>query len=95
MTQQLEPMTFDDFLSNAASIFAQIERDGKNVLVERDGALFSVKMKRPKTKKRSHTITSQDSILHIIGIGASQGEADTSSNKHRYLADAFGDLHTI
>ena len=95
MTQQLEPMTFDDFVSNAASIFAQIERDGKNVLVERDGALFSVKMKRPKTKKRSQAITSQDSILHIIGIGASQGPTDTSTNKHRYLADASGELHII
>jgi hypothetical protein len=94
MTQQLEPITFDDFLSNADSIFAQIERDGKNVLVERDGALFSVKMKRPKTKKRSRALTAQDSIFHIIGIGASQGPGDTSTNKHRYLAEASGDLHT-
>jgi hypothetical protein len=40
-------------------------QEGKGVLVEHDGALFSVKMKRPKTKKRSRVITSQDSILHI------------------------------
>ena len=87
MAQQLEPVTFDEFLSNADSIFAQIEQEGKGVLVEHDGTLFSVKMKRPKTKKRSKVITSQDSILHIIGIGASQGPTDTSTNKHRYLAD--------
>jgi hypothetical protein len=93
MTQQREPVTFDEFLSNATLIFAQIERDGKNVLVKRDNALFSVKMKRPKTKKRSQAVTSQDSILHIIGIGASQGPTDTSANKHRYLADASDDLH--
>src|SRR5437016_11734286 len=72
MAQQLEPVTFDEFLSNAASIFAQIEREGKGVVVEHDGALFSVE--------------------HIIGIGASQGPTDTSTNKHRYLADAAGDL---
>ncbi len=95
MSQQLEPVAFDEFLSNAASIFEQIERDGKDVLVEHDGALFSVKMKQPKAKKRSRAITSQDSILHIIGIGATQGSADTSTNKHRYLADASGDLHNI
>ncbi len=93
MAQQLEPVTFDEFLTNTASIFAQIEREGKGVLVEHEGALFSVKMKRPKTKKRSRVITSQDSILHIIGVGASQGPTDTSTNKHRYLADAAGDLH--
>src|SRR5260221_9480844 len=96
MAQQLEPVTFDEFLSNAASIFAQIEQEGKGVLVEHDGALFSVKMKRPRTKKGGgRGITSQDSILHIIGIGASQGPTDTSTNKHRYLADAAGDLHSV
>jgi hypothetical protein len=95
MAQQLEPVTFDEFLSNAASIFAQIEQKGRGVLVEHDGALFSVEMKRPRTKKRGRGITSQDSILHIIGIGASQGPTDTSTNKHRYLADAAGDLHDV
>jgi hypothetical protein len=95
MAQQLEPVAFDEFLSNAASIFEQIERDGKDVLVEHDGTLFSVKMKQPKTKKRSRTVTPQDSILHIIGIGASEGATDTSTNKHRYLADASGEIHNI
>ena len=93
MAQQLEPVTFDEFLSNADSIFSQIEQERKSVLVEHDGVLFSVKMKRSKTKKRSRAITSQDSLLHIIGIGASQGPTDTSTNKHHYLADASGDLH--
>ena len=78
MSQQLEPVAFDEFLSNAASIFDQIERDGKDVLVEHDGVLFSVQMKQPKTKKKSSAITSQDSILHIIGIGASQGPTDNA-----------------
>jgi hypothetical protein len=93
MVQQLDPIAFDEFLSNAASIFAQMEQDGKGVLVEHEGALFSVKMKRSKTKKRRRALTDQDSIIHIVGIGASQGPADTSTNKHRYLADAVGDLH--
>jgi hypothetical protein len=92
VVQQLEPVTFDEFLSNAASIFAQIAQEGKGVIVEHDGALFSVEMKRPRTKKGGRGITAQDSILHIIGIGASQGPTDTSKNKHRYLADAAGDL---
>jgi hypothetical protein len=95
MAQQLEPVTFDEFLSNAASIFVEIEEEGKGVLVERDGALFSVEMKRPRTRKGGRGITLQDSILHLIGIGASQGPTDASTNKHRYLADAAGDLHDV
>ncbi|MGB8344896.1 MAG: hypothetical protein WCD86_08425 [Ktedonobacteraceae bacterium] len=93
MAQQLEPVTFDEFLSNATSIFEQIEQEGKGVLVEYDGSLFSVKMKRPKANKRNRSITPQDSILHIIGIGTSQGPTDTSTNKHQYLADTSGDRH--
>ncbi len=94
MAQQLEPVQFDEFLSNADSIFSQIEKDGKGVLVEHDGTFFSVKVKRSKTKTRGRIITPQDSILHIIGIGESKGPTDTSTNKHKYLADAYGDLHT-
>ncbi len=41
MAQQLEPVQFDEFLSNAASIFSQIEKEEKGVLVEHDGTLFS------------------------------------------------------
>ena len=91
MTQQLEPVRLDEFLSNAASIFAQIGQEGKGVLVEHDGTLFSVEMKRQIARKGSRGITSQDSLLHITGIGASQGPTDTSTNKHRYLADEAGD----
>lgn len=50
-------------------------------------------MKRLKSRKSKRAITHQDSIFSIIGIGASQGETDVSTNKHRYLADAAGDLH--
>jgi hypothetical protein len=92
IAQQLEPVPFDEFLSNAASNFAQIEQEGKGILVEHDGALFSVEMKRPRTKKGGRGVTSQDSILHIIGIGSSQGPTDTSTSKHQFLADAAGDL---
>ncbi len=95
MAQQIDPVQFDEFLSNADSIFAQIEQEGKSVLVEHDGALFSVKMKRSRTKTKKRAITSQDSILHIVGIGASHGPTDTSTNKHRYLADASDDLHNL
>jgi hypothetical protein len=48
MAQQLEPVTFDEFLSNAASIFDQIERDGKDVLVEHEA------IKNKKEKPRYH-----------------------------------------
>ena len=65
----------------------------ETMMTQQPKPLVSVKNKQPKTKKKSRAITSQDSILHIIGIGSSQGPTDISSDKHRYLADAAGDLH--
>jgi hypothetical protein len=94
MAQHLEPVQFDEFLSNAAKIFSQIEKEGNGALVEHDGTFFSVKMKKSRTKMKSKVVTPQDSILHIIGIGESKGPTDTSTNKYKYLADAYGDLHT-
>ena len=63
MAQQLEPVTFDEFLSNGASIFGQIAQEGKGVLVEHDGAFFSVEMKRPRARKGGRGIAPQDSTL--------------------------------
>jgi hypothetical protein len=40
MVQQLEPVTFDEFLSNAASIFAQIAQGGKAFLLSTMGPFF-------------------------------------------------------
>ena len=41
----------------------------------------------------SRAITAHDSLLRIVGIGASRGPTDTSANKHSYLADTSSDLH--
>lgn len=65
---------------------AVLPDDLQGFLVEHDGVLFSVEMKRSKTKKRSRAITAQDSLLRIIGIGTSRGPTDISANKHKYLA---------
>lgn len=37
--------------------------------------------------------SSSDPLWKLIGIGASEGPGDVSTDKHRYLADAYGDRH--
>ena len=56
MAQHSEPVQFDEFLSNAASIFSQIEKEGHGVLVEHDGTFFSVKIKKPGAKMKGKVI---------------------------------------
>ena len=99
MESQAKAVQFEEFITNAPSIFSQIEKGGKGVLVEHEGELFSLKkvskLNRSKKgiKTRNRAITPDDSILGIIGIGRSHGSTDTSENHHEYLADAYSDLY--
>ncbi len=34
-----------------------------------------------------------DPLWDIVGVGESEGATDVSSNKHKYVADAYADLH--
>ncbi|MBI2863563.1 MAG: hypothetical protein HYX94_03270 [Chloroflexi bacterium] len=43
----------------------------------------------PKGRPTSAT----DPLWRLVGIGASEGPGDVSINKHKYLADAYADLH--
>jgi hypothetical protein len=34
-----------------------------------------------------------DPIWNLVGMGSSTGPGDISENKHKYLAEAYADLH--
>lgn len=93
METQQKPMRFDDFITNAATIFAEMEAHGTTVLVERDGQLFSVKPKLRRLRRARRQFSPDDPLFEIVGMGHSSGPGDISTNKHRYLADAIADLH--
>lgn len=42
---------------------------------------------------RGRPTSAKDPLWALVGIGASEGPGDISSNKHKYLADAYSDLH--
>jgi hypothetical protein len=93
MAQDRQHLQFDEFVSNATTIFDEIEARGEELLVARDGKLFSVRPAPRRHARKHHGLTPQDSLLDIIGIGESQGATDTSARKHAYLADAYADRH--
>ncbi|MGH2458706.1 MAG: hypothetical protein ACRDIY_07550 [Chloroflexota bacterium] len=37
--------------------------------------------------------SAEDPLWKLVGIGVSEGPGDVSTNKHRYLADAYADRH--
>ncbi|MCL5958679.1 MAG: hypothetical protein M1358_05060 [Chloroflexi bacterium] len=50
---------------------------------------------RPLKKRipRGRPTSADDPLWKLVGIGASKGPGDVSKNKHKYLADAYADLH--
>jgi hypothetical protein len=56
--------------------------------------LTPVKARRARRRPRkSGVITEDDSLWNIVGMGESEGPGDISENKHKYLAEAYADLH--
>jgi hypothetical protein len=84
-----EPVPFADFLAGASRLFEDAETDATGVLVEYDGAVFSVRI-RLKARRR---FTEQDSIFNLEGIGHSDEPTNVGSHKDEYLADAYADTH--
>ena len=41
---------------------------------------------------RGKVFTKEDPLWHLVGIGRS-GQTDVSENKHKYVAEAYADLH--
>ena len=92
MEKEAKPLPFEDFLTNAPSIFEGIEKDGRPVRVKRGKTVFAIVPEKRARRSRG-ILAPNDSLFDIIGIGESTGPTDTSSNKHKYLADAYSDLH--
>ena len=46
-----------------------------------------------RPRRKTGIITKDDSLWNIVGIGRSEGPGDISENKHKYLAEAYADLH--
>lgn len=85
-----EPVPFADFLAGASRLFEHAETDGTGLLVEYDGAVYSVRIRRRARRRR---FTERDSIFNLEGIGHSDEPTDVGAHKQEYLADAYADTH--
>ena len=83
-----QPFTFDDPLWDIVGIGSSVEPTDK---ATPDAAGKAV----ADSELEGRPLTEQDSLWSIIGIGDSgpDGPTDVSSDKHRYLAEAYADLH--
>jgi hypothetical protein len=52
-------------------------------------------VKRPAKRRvlRGRPTSADDPLWKLVGIGESEGPGDVSTNKYKYLADAYADLH--
>ncbi|HVX28935.1 MAG TPA: hypothetical protein VHA53_00540 [Nitrolancea sp.] len=69
--------------------------DDTPIELEKNGVRYRVNRVEPRTESTEQSADSphHDSILNIIGIGASDEETDVAQHKHEYLADAAEATH--
>ena len=89
MAAELNPID----LNNAPSLpelVDEVRTTRKSRIIRVDGE--AVAELRPVPKRRSlrnaKPVTADDPLMSVIGIGHS-GKGDISSNKHKYLAEAY------
>ncbi|MBI4506621.1 MAG: hypothetical protein HY691_13885 [Chloroflexi bacterium] len=77
-------------------IAEEVHASGEPRLLRRDdedlAVLMPAKKRRPGVP-RGKPFTMSDPLWTIVGIGRSEGPTDVSANKHKYLAEAYLDLH--
>lgn len=88
-----ELKTFD--VSNAPDVrklAEEVQATQEPQILRRDKedlAIVSPIRRAIKRPSRSRPIAAGDSLWNLVGAGESTGDADTSDNKHKYLADAY------
>ena len=88
MAQKLRVVPFNEFVVNLTSILDELTREQTAIVVERDGRRYRLEHQRP-AEQQGRPFTMGDPFWKIVGIGASVGATDVSTNKHKHLADAF------
>ncbi len=88
MAQKLRVVPFGEFAVNLTSILDELTREQMAIVIERDGRRYRMDPQRP-TEHQGRPFTMEDPFWKIVGIGASAGATDVSTNKHKYLADAI------
>lgn len=72
-------------------IAEEVRRTREPRLIRRNGQDLAVVSPVSSTRRPTGKATSkEDPLWNIVGIGRSKGPTDTSTNKQRYLAEAYG-----
>lgn len=87
-----KPISLEEFAANAAALYERMQREGGSVVIEQGDLLFTVRPKR-RARRRKGQFLPDDPLFEMAGIANSGGPGDVATNKHKYLADAYADLH--
>jgi excisionase family DNA binding protein len=71
-------------------------RVGRGVRVNKEAVErmpTAIRASRPTRLPKGRPTTADDPLWNIIGIADTKGPKDVSINKHKYLAEAYSDLH--
>ena len=73
--------------TNIMDVVDDVERTHEPTILQRGGR--DAVVVSPISSLEDKIFSGQDPLLNLIGADTSEGDADTSTNIHTYLADAY------
>jgi hypothetical protein len=92
MAAEHEPIEIGD-KPELLRLVEEVEASGKPCVLQRNGQDVAVMLPIEADALELRSTSEDDPLWGIVGMFTSDGPSDVSSNKHKYLADAYGDLH--
>lgn len=100
MAKELRPLDARE-VPGLLSIVEEVRESGEARVVthaDEEMAILSPirpRAKRPSRHRKAAIITKDDSLWNIVGMADKPDDrvSDVSANKHKYLAEAYADLH--
>ena len=82
--------------TDIVALAEEVRRTNRPAVLQRDSediALLTPVRTGEEPVLAGQPFTMDDPLWDIVGVGESEGVTDVSSNKHKYVADAYADLH--
>jgi hypothetical protein len=73
--------------TNILDVVDDVERTHEPMILQRGGR--DAVVVSPINLLAEKIFSGQDPLLNLVGVDTSEGDADTSTNIHAYLADAY------
>ena|SRR5579875_1501575 len=83
-----------DRSTDIVALAEEVRNTGEDRILERGGEALARLTPIEIERENQGAFSPNDSIWNIVGMDISEGDSDTSANKHKYIADTSSPIPT-